>query len=536
MIYGIIIFIICSWYLLYYKSRRSFHMLQQNLYNENNRYVKWLLKNNKLFFDLDILLLLICIIGYFVVFNSDGFSILLLIVMSIISLVMAIIWKNRIKNDQNKKPLVVTPRVKRMIVTNSIIHIIPLVLLFVNFNNKNVWLMLLIYCLILYLNFVFVLIANYINTPIEKLVAIHFMNMATNKLKSINGLKVIGITGSYGKTSSKNILADILNVKYNAFATPKNLNTPKGTMIAINNHLDKFDEIFISEMGAYKRGEIKELCDFVHPKYGVLTTIGDAHLTSFGSQENIQKAKFELIESLPKDGFGVLNGDDPLQVNYKLKNNVKIIWIGIDNKDVDVRACNIKCSNRGTSFDVVFKDGKKTHKFETRLLGKHNVYNILAGIAVGREFGISIDDLVTAVRGVRAVEHRLELKKLGNFYQIDDAYNSNPVGAKSALDVLDMMPGKKVVVTPGMIELGDKEDELNKEFGRQIAKVADCVILVGEKKTKAIMDGLIESSFDKDKIKVLNDVRDAYKIITDLAINNDVYALFENDLPDTYNE
>ena len=133
-------------------------MLQQNLYNENNRYVKWLLKNNKLFFDLDILLLLICIIGYFVVFNSDGFSILLLIVMSIISLVMAIIWKNRIKNDQNKKPLVVTPRVKRMIVTNSIIHIIPLVLLFVNFNNKNVWLMLLIYCLILYLNFVFVLI------------------------------------------------------------------------------------------------------------------------------------------------------------------------------------------------------------------------------------------------------------------------------------------------------------------------------------------------------------------------------------------
>ena len=165
-------------------------------------------------------------------------------------------------------------------------------------------------------------------------------------------------------------------------------------------------------------------------------------------------------------------------------------------------------------------------------VGKTN----LIKVALGREFGIEISDLQSSVRGVRAVEHRLELKKIGNFYQIDDAYNSNPVGAKSALEVLDMMDGLKVVVTPGMIELGEKEDELNKEFGKQIADVADYVVLVGEKKTKTIYEGLIEKGFDKDKIMVLNDVRKAYSFVSSLVGDKDVYALFENDLPDTYNE
>ena len=120
---------------------------------------------------------------------------------------------------------------------------------------------------------------------------------------------------------------------------------------------------------------------------------------------------------------------------------------------------------------------------------------------------------------------------------IDDAYNSNPVGAKSAVDVLDMMPGTKVVVTPGMIELGDKEDEYNKEFGRQIARSkTDYVVLIGEKKTKPIKEGLLEEKFDKYKIIVFNDVREAYPFIGTLSVKNEVYALFENDLPDTYNE
>ena len=147
----------------------------------------------------------------------------------------------------------------------------------------------------------------------------NFKRKAIRKLKEMTNLKVVGITGSYGKTSSKNILNDILNVKYNSFPTPKNFNTPVGLIITINNYLDKFNDIFIAEMGAFKRGEIKELCDLVHPTYGILTTIGTTHLDSFGSRENIQKGKFELIESLPPDGIGILNADDPYQVSYQSK-------------------------------------------------------------------------------------------------------------------------------------------------------------------------------------------------------------------------
>ena len=186
----------------------------------------------------------------------------------------------------------------------------------------------------------------------------------------------------------------------------------------------------------------------------------------------------------------------------------------------------------------MLKNSTKKYQFETKLLGKHNVYNILASIALGLEFGIEISDLQVAVRGVRPIEHRLELKRLGNFYMIDDAYNSNPTGAKNALDVLKMMPGIKIVVTPGMIELGKKEDEYNEKFGEQIAGVSDYVVLIGAEKTKPISQGLKRQGYDFDNVIVYNDVREAYKFINSIKSNTDqdVYALFENDLPDTYNE
>lgn len=520
-----------------FKFKKSLHMLQQNLYNENNRYIKWMIKNNKIFFDLDLSILLISLVGSFVFYDIEYLSFMGLWSIIVISFILGVVWNRRIRNDQNKKPLVYTKRIKRLIFTSSLFYLVPVVLLFMNVdNNKFCWLMVFVFTILIYLNYIIVYIANIINKPIEKLVFLSFRRKAKNKLKSMNKLKVIGITGSYGKTSSKNILSDILNIKYNALASPKNLNTPNGLMITINNHLDKFTDVFIAEMGAYVRGEIKELCDLVEPKYGILTRIGTAHLESFGSEENIIKGKFELIESLPEDGFAVLNGDDPKQVSYKLQNKVKTIWIGINNKDVDVRADNIKCSSKGSSFDVYLKGKKEPYKFETRLLGDHNIYNILAGIAFGIEFGISMEELVQAVRGVRPVEHRLELKRLGNFYQIDDAYNSNPVGAEAACRVLGMMPGIRVVVTPGMIELGEKEAEYNKKFGEQIAEVADYVVLIGENKTKPIKEGLLTKGFDKEKIIVFNDVRKAYSFIGALTGNEEVYALFENDLPDTFNE
>ena len=529
-----IIFLISLLFINFYKSKRHLHMIQQNLYNENNRYIKWIFKNNKSFLSIEVLTIVVVIIAMLIKIDINILLISTVLVISVLFMLGGLSWKKLIKTDQNKKKLVITSRIKRLIFTTLMLYIIPIVFLYL----YNILSMVLVLCIMTYLNAFVVFIAMLLNTPAEKFVYLYYKTKAQRKLKSMSNLKIIGITGSYGKTSSKNVLSDILNIKYNALPTPKNLNTFNGLIMTVNNHMDKFNDVFIAEMGAYVRGEIKGLCKLVKPKYGILTRIGTAHLESFGSQENIQKAKFELIESLPSDGFGILNKDDPLQVSYNLKNNVRIIWIGIDNKDVDVRAENIKCSNKGTSFDVVLKNDKKKYSFETKLLGNHNVYNILAGIACGIEFGIDMESLQKAVAGVRPVEHRLEIKKIGNFNMIDDAYNSNPTGAASACKVLGMMPGIKIVVTPGMIELGPKEDEYNKEFGKQIAAVADYVVLIGEKKTKPIKEGILEKGFDKDKIIVFNDVREAYPFIGNIANKNkdEVYALFENDLPDTYNE
>ena len=316
----IIVYILCTLFLLMFKSKRNLHMLQQNLYNENNRYLKWISKNINQFFEINLLVLVLSLIGYLLLYDNSKFSNILLVIMAILVIGLSISIRNRIKNDQNKKPLVVTSRVKRIICTNTILYLIPLIILFINYsNNRLVWLTIFIYTIMIYLNNFVVYIATIINLPIEALITMKYRNSAINKMNNINGLKVIGITGSYGKTSSKNILNNILNVKYNTFASPRNLNTPKGLMTTINNDMDKFTEIFIAEMGAYKRGEVKELCDFVHPKYGIITRIGTAHLETFGSQENIQKGKFELIDSLPDDGIAVLNMDDELQVSYKRK-------------------------------------------------------------------------------------------------------------------------------------------------------------------------------------------------------------------------
>ena len=187
------------------------------------------------------------------------------------------------------------------------------------------------------------------------------------------------------------------------------------------------------------------------------------------------------------------------------------------------------------SFTCNYQDKKINIK--TRLLGKHNIYNILAAIALGIHLNVDIDDIKSSILSLKPTEHRLELKKLNDIYMLDDAYNSNPVGAKSALETLGMMNGTKVVVTPGMVELGKIEKEKNFEFGEEIAEVADYCILIGEKKTKAIYDGLIKNNFDKDNIFILNKVKDSYGVVEALKEEGkDIFALYENDLPDIYEE
>ena len=507
------------------KYRKSFYALQQNSYNANHQYIKWVFKNpRKTFLTYELLFAAIAVGIYYLTKRV----ILLTLVFYLFSFILELF---KIKKEQHKKKFVFTKRVFRLTCTTTVILGVLLAGIIYYFDEKYVMYYYLALFLFGYLSFIIATIINIMNVPFERIVYLYYRTKAVNKLKSIPGLKVIGITGSYGKTSSKNILNAILQTSFNCYPSPKSFNTPYGLMNAINNGLDKFDEIFIAEMGAVHLRDIKILTDLVHPKYGIITTIGVAHLETFKTEENIQKGKFQLIENLPSDGVGVLNMDDPKQVSYKIKNNCKIIWIAIDNKDADYVATNIKLSGEGTTFDVKIND--KIYNFKTVLLGKHNIYNILASIALGVELGVDPNKLVTAIQGLKPIEHRLELKQYGNINIIDDAFNSNPVGSKMALEVLSYMDGKKIVVTPGMIELGPKEYEYNFKFGEYISEVCDEVILIGEKQTKPIYDGLINKNYDKEKIHILNDVKLAFPLIQKLKGD---YVLLENDLPDIFSE
>ena len=516
---------------MYFVSLKSIHMLQLNFYDENHRYLKWLLKNpTKVFLTVDM---------FFVIF-AVFIGMPAKVCMALFALFyLVVLYQNyrATKKEQVKIKLAITSRVKRLLVTITIIYFIPFIGFYLGYMEEYLGIYYFLMGALVYVNYFVVMVANIINIPVEHQVFLYYKRKAKKKLKEMPNLKKIGITGSYGKTSCKNILNDILNVEFISSTTPKNYNTTYGMILTVNNYLDKFNDIFVAEMGAFQRGDIKKICDFVKPQYGILTKIGTAHLESFGSQENIQKGKFELIESLPSDGIAVLNRDDELQVSYHLKNKCRVIWIGIDSEDADVRATNLKFDYRGTSFDCHFKGDKNTYHFETCLLGKNNVYNILGALALGEAFGISKEKLIVGVKKVKPIAHRLELKKMGNINLIRDDYNSNPVGAKAALDMLKLMPGKRVIVTPGMIELGSREYELNLELGRQIAKVCDEVILVGEHQTKPIQEGLQLEDYTEKKIHIINNVVIAYQLLQQMKESGkDLYALFENDLPDQYNE
>lgn len=510
--------------------KKAFHMLQQNWYNDGDRYLKWINNNSKFVFVwFDYLYLFIVILGYFI--NNQ----LLSIIIAVYYLILTYLLFKKYKHEQVKKPLAFTGRIKRMCVTIFILYLIPILMIFLTFNQDLVFIYYFIVGSLIYFNYYIVYLANIINTPLEKLVYLYYKNKANRKLKSLSKMEVIAVTGSYGKTSTKNIISDILNVKYIAFPTPQNFNTNYGLIRTINEYIDKYNDYFVAELGAFRRGDIKSRASIVKPKYGILTKIGTAHLDTFGSIENTTKTKFELIESLPSDGIAFLNIDDELQVNYHLKNKVKVVWYGLS-VEADVYASDIKYSSDGMSFKVHFKNDKKSYDFTTKLLGESNVYNILAGIAVGKELGLSIAELQRGVLQIKPIEHRLQIKKYGQITYIDDAYNSNPVGSKMALDVLKLMPGKKVIITPGMIEMGNKQYEVNYNFGKYIADSVDLAILVGIEQTKPIQKGLLDSKFDKDKLLILNDVKEAISIAQNYFPNKETYILLENDLPDIFNE
>lgn len=429
-----------------------------------------------------------------------------------------------------KKPLVYTKRVKRMLITSYVIYALFILACVIFSANSLVVGLILVYIIIFIPDFV--LIANFINKPIENSINNSFINEARDMINAMPNLTVIGVTGSYGKTSVKFYLQKLLSAKYNVLVTPENFNTTLGVVRTIREHLRATHEIFVCEMGAKNIGDIKEICDLVHPTHGVITSIGPQHLESFLSVDNVIKTKFELADSVGKKGHVFLNYDNNYIANHKIDNN--IVTYGIHHEACDYRPYDVTVSSKGSTFKLKDNDGTEW-EFTTKLIGEHNVVNIAGAIAVAHTLGVPMDALVMQVRRLEGVPHRLQLIKGNHALIIDDAYNSNPSGAKAALDTLNTFDGIKIVVTPGMVELGSKQYECNKIFGTQIAEICDYVILVGPKQTAPIQDGLKEANYPATQTYVAENLTDALAYVEKLNTNGvQKIVLLENDLPDNY--
>ncbi len=449
-------------------------------------------------------------------------------------------------NEPVKKALVFTDRAKRLFITNLIISFILMVIVLIIYiiipstTMVSILFIIIMGIVIAGTNYYQPVImgwANSISKPIENNINMGFYKSAQKKIKDRKDLIAVGITGSFGKTSTKFIVGTILEEKYNVLNTPESYNTPMGLSKVINNDLKPEHEIFIAEMGAKIIGEIKEVAQLAQPKIGVITSIGPVHIETFKNIDNIMKTKYELIEELPADGIAVFNYDNDHIKKLADKTFKEKMLYGLENvEELDIYADDIVVSELGSSFTLRDKEGQNI-RCTTKLLGRHNIYNILAGVCVSKALGLNFEEISKGISKIEPIPHRLNIINPGTgIIIIDDAFNSNPIGAKAALEVLgEFKEGRKIIVTPGMIELGTMEVEANREFGNNIGKVCDYVILMGEKRTKPIYDGLMDVNYNKDNIFIVNNLDDATVQIGKLARPKDV-ILFENDLPDNYNE
>lgn len=377
----------------------------------------------------------------------------------------------------------------------------------------------------------FVLLANLCNAPVEAAVRKWYVRDAVRMLNACPALNVIGVTGSYGKTSVKSCLGQLLSVRYDTLITPESYNTPMGVVRTVRERLKAAHSVFVCEMGARRVGEIKELCDLVRPQHGIITAVGNQHLETFRTPENVLKTKFELADALPPDGYLFLNGDsEPIRAHLPDLRRPFITY-GLS-EGCTFRAADIESSLNGTAFTLCCPDGSE-YRFRMKLIGLHSVLNVTGALAVCLTFGIPAEELAPAVRRLEAVPHRMQLLP-GDVTYIDDAYNSNPAGCRAALETLALFDACRILVTPGMVELGSDMEKCNRAFGAQAAKVCDEVFLVGEAQAVPIRKGLLDAGFPEAKIHVVRTLRDALNGVRAVRTDKKKIVLLENDLPDNY--
>lgn len=510
---------------MYYKTENGLQKYQQSAYN-SSRYFKYIKENYKHTLGINELIL----IGLAILLRNMFFwELLVTTVIMYYNLQFFQISKKRYKE---KLPLKKTPRVKRFIAALIFFSVIILIVglgIMVNINSY-IKLFVLLTIITYLINFLIIGVGIFI-FPLEKMIQNKFKKKAKLKLKKYDDLNVIAVTGSYGKTSIKNIVTDMLCEFELTLKTPSSFNTPMGISITVNNELTPFYKNFITEMGAYYLGEIKELADLVNPKIGIVSSVGPQHLETFKTIDVITKTKMELIESLPKDGLGILNFDNKYIREYKIINDVKIKWYSLENDEADIKAFDITYLTSGMEFSIKFKG--KTHKIKTTLLGKHNVSNILASILVLDYKQISIENIINSIDKIQPIPHRLELKQINNnLTLIDDSFNGNVEGVKEGLKILESMNQKrKILITPGIIDGGKENENLNIEYGKAISNAITDIIIIGKYNQNSLKKG-IKSEYH-NKIKNFDNFIEGYNYA--MGIDESKIILIANDLPDKYN-
>ncbi|EFI41516.1 UDP-N-acetylmuramoyl-tripeptide--D-alanyl-D-alanine ligase [Peptoniphilus sp. oral taxon 386] len=453
------------------------------------------------------------------------------------------------KQDEEKSPLVWTDRAKRLMKKHELVNIIIVFIIcivadiiYLFFDNiAFLVIFLLITGFLLYFyQYKLIVVSNKFAIPKELEINMGFYKQAQEKIRNYKenyDLKVLGITGSFGKTSVKFISNTILSEGLRVKNTPSSFNTPMGLSKIINNELENTTEVFIAELGAKKRGEIEEVAALVQPNIGIITAIGPTHMHLFKTIDNIQNTKYELIEMLPENGVAIFNYDNDYVKPLADKTEIKTIRYGIkDVEKLDVYATDISVDEMGSKFILHIRELGEI-ECESKLLGVHNISNLLAAASSAYILGLSLEQIANGMKKVEPVEHRLNIVNSNSgVIVIDDAFNSNPIGFRAALDVIsEFKDGRKIIITPGMVELGDMEEEENYKIGFEIAKTCDFVILVGKKRTAPIYRGLEDAKYNLENVFRVNSLNEATQVLGHLSAPKDV-VLFENDLPDNYSE
>lgn len=378
--------------------------------------------------------------------------------------------------------------------------------------DKEVWLSVFYFpVLLLIVDLVTPLIISWLVLAFEPLTWFSrkmILSKAERKIKKHKDLIVIGITGSYGKTSVKEFLAEILSSKYNVLKTAKHINAEIGIANTILKDLKDHHQVLIAEIGAYEKGKIKEVCKMIKPKIGILTGINDQHLATFGSQENIVKAKFELIDSLPKDGLAVLNWDSDLVRKEAMARNLNIKYKKCSVQGLaDFFARDVRAYRDYLTFRLYQRTGDST-QIQANVLGEQNAPNIVLAVAVAKELGLDLNEISRACFDIKAYQGGiLYLRKVPPIV-IDATYSSNLDGVLADLEYLKLHEGKKVIIMPCLIELGKNSKKDHERIGRKIAEVCDLAIITSKECLSPIKENFSKTIYLNDIKEIVNKVKE----------------------------